>query len=145
MFRYNNGQFKQTSPAKIIFDGFLRNFTDLTREQWDELGYNEAIPAKREPFTTYATKWVKGDDLTYREEIVTATVDKTAQAEATANTARTERDNMLTDSDWTQLADSTLDDEDMVLWQGYPQALRDLPQQVGFPTNTEWPESPNMG
>ena len=85
MFRYDN-QFKQTPPATVEYQGFRRKFFDLTREQWDELGYNEAIAIEREPFTTYTTEWVKGDDLICREEVVNAVVDeaaKTATAKAT--------------------------------------------------------------
>ncbi len=142
MFRYNNGQFKQTPPATVEYQGFMRTFSDLTREQWDELGYNEAILAKREPFTTYTTQWVKGNDLIYREEILTTTMDESAQANATADTVRAERDKMLMASDWTQLADSTLNDEDMALWKSYRQTLRDMPQQVGFPLMVKLPVAP---
>jgi hypothetical protein len=40
---------------------------------------------------------------------------------------RTIRLEKLRDSDWTQLADSPLSDQDKVRWQIYRQALRDLP------------------
>lgn len=144
MFRHNNGQFRQTPPATVEHDGYRRKFADLTREQWDELGYNEAVPVKREPFTTYETRWVKGDDLIYREEIVGAVVDEVAKAEHQAEVMRAERDKRLVDCDWTQLADSPLDSEGMVVWQSYRQALRDVPQQAGFPDAVEWPEEPAM-
>ncbi|WP_242012382.1 tail fiber assembly protein [Pseudodesulfovibrio cashew] len=59
-----------------------------------------------------------------------------------ATTARAERDARLAASDWTQLADHPLDDTAMVLWQSYRQALRDVPQQDGFPETVSWPEQP---
>lgn len=74
MFRCNE-QYRQAPPAMVEYQGFNRNFNELTREQWDEIGINEAIPIRHEPYTTYTTQWVKGDDLFYREEVVTATVD----------------------------------------------------------------------
>jgi hypothetical protein len=41
------------------------------------------------------------------------------------------RDQMLFDTDWTQLPDVPA--ETAALWAEYRQALRDLPQQTGFP------------
>lgn len=142
MFRYNNGQFKQTPPAKVEYNGFYRRFADLSREEWNELGYNEAIPLKREAFTTYETRWVKGDDLIYREEIVSAVEDVDAKNEAEAASVRTERDRLLAASDWTQLPDCPLASDDIMSWAGYRQALRDLPQSAGFPSGVEWPQAP---
>lgn len=59
-----------------------------------------------------------------------------------ASAVRAERDRLLTACDWTQLADSPLDAASMALWQNYRQALRDIPQQAGFPDSVEWPEKP---
>ena len=56
--------------------------------------------------------------------------------------ARNQRDRLLTETDWTQLADSPLDANATVIWQSYRQALRDIPQQPGFPLTIEWPEKP---
>jgi len=52
---------------------------------------------------------------------------------------RTQRDQLLTASDWTQTADAPVD---QVEWQDYRQALRDIPQQAGFPTDIAWPTKP---
>lgn len=142
MFRYDNGQFRVTPPGSVVYNGYRRAFAELTREERDEIGINEAIPVQREPFTTYATRWVKGEDLLYREEIVTAAVDEAAKAESLAQAVRADRDARLASTDWTQLLDCPLDDLDMVLWQSYRQALRDVPQQAGFPNEVEWPEEP---
>lgn len=142
MFRLNNGQFRRTPPTTVVMDGYRQNFADLTRQQWDELGYNEAVAIRREPFTAYETEWVKGEDMIYREEIVSATVDEVGRAEAEATAIRVERDRLLATTDWTQLQDAPLDDAAMVLWQGYRQSLRDVPQQEGFPGAVEWPELP---
>lgn len=144
MWRYTDNTFRQTPPATVEQDGYIIPFADLTREQLDALGYNEAVSVKREPFTTYETRWVKDDDLIYREEVIAATVDGVAKTEAAARKVRQERNTRLAASDWTQLADSTLDAEAMILWQSYRQALRDVPQQTGFPYDIAWPEPPRM-
>jgi hypothetical protein len=56
-----------------------------------------------------------------------------------ASQIRAERDKLLVQTDWTQLADSPVDKE---AWATYRQALRDIPQQDGFPTNVVWPAMP---
>lgn len=52
---------------------------------------------------------------------------------------RAERDRLLAASDWTQVADAPVD---QVAWAAYRQALRDIPQQDGFPRDVAWPEKP---
>ena len=51
---------------------------------------------------------------------------------------------LLAATDWTQLADSQLDEEAQAAMRAYRQALRDIPQQEGFPLSVEWPEEPNL-
>lgn len=82
MYRYKDGTFKVTLPSVVIYDGCRYPINSLTRDQLDEIGYNEAVPIKREPFTSYETRWEKGADLIYREVVVTAVVDEAAKAEA---------------------------------------------------------------
>lgn len=52
---------------------------------------------------------------------------------------RAERDRLLDASDWTQAADAPVD---QAAWATYRQALRDVPQQAGFPQNVTWPTEP---
>lgn len=63
-------------------------------------------------------------------------------AEELANAARSERDRLLSASDWTQLADISLTEEQKHAWSVYRQALRDIPQQAGFPSEISWPDTP---
>ena len=60
--------------------------------------------------------------------------------EQLAATARARRDSLLAQTDWTQAADVPQATKD--LWAPYRQALRDVPQQSGFPTEIVWPEKP---
>lgn len=53
--------------------------------------------------------------------------------------ARFERDDLLKDSDFTQLPDSPVDSS---VWATYRQALRDVPDQDGFPDTIIWPTKP---
>lgn len=56
-----------------------------------------------------------------------------------AASARSQRDTLLTQTDWTQVADAPVD---KAAWAAYRQALRDVPQQAGFPVTITWPEKP---
>ena len=46
---------------------------------------------------------------------------------------RSKRDSLLSASDWTQLPDSPLSQEQKTKWTQYRQYLRDIPQQEEFP------------
>ena len=59
-------------------------------------------------------------------------------AEQAENMRRT-RNEMLSECDWTQLADSPVN---KTSWATYRQSLRDVPMQAGFPWNVQWPEKP---
>lgn len=59
-----------------------------------------------------------------------------------AEAVRVERDRRLAECDWTQTVDAPLDDEARAAWAVYRQALRDAPQQAGFPASVIWPEPP---
>ena len=54
---------------------------------------------------------------------------------------RLERDQLLLESDWTQLPDATGDTE---AWQTYRQQLRDLPTHSNWPRlqESDWPSAP---
>ena len=57
-----------------------------------------------------------------------------------AASVRTQRTQKLSDSDWTQIADSTAD---KTAWATYRQQLRDITDQAGFPWTITWPNDPN--
>ena len=59
-----------------------------------------------------------------------------------AQQVRNERNLRLTLSDWTQLADSPLSPALKEAYAVYRQALRDVPEQSGFPDAIDWPEEP---
>jgi hypothetical protein len=79
-------------------------------------------------------KWVQVWNIT------DATAEEIAQrTEDQANQVRAERNQKLSDTDWTQVADAPVDKQ---AWADYRQALREVPDQAGFPWSVEWPEQP---
>jgi len=56
-----------------------------------------------------------------------------------AQEVRAQRNALLAESDWTQVADAPADAH---AWAAYRQALRDVPEQSGFPGDIDWPSKP---
>ena len=52
---------------------------------------------------------------------------------------RAQRDSLLAQSDWTQVADAPVD---KTAWATYRQGLRDITAQAGFPWSVTWPTKP---
>lgn len=75
--------------------------------------------------------------------IVVDPIAEQIDLEETTNSARTTRNDMLTASDWTQLSDAPISENEKTLWAEYRQLLRDVPSQAGFPTSINWPVSPD--
>jgi hypothetical protein len=57
-----------------------------------------------------------------------------------AKAVRSDRDQRLKDSDWTQGKD--IPDAVSQPWAIYRQTLRDVPSQTGFPWDVQWPTQP---
>ena len=62
----------------------------------------------------------------------------------TEEEARTQRDKLLSDTDWTQVLDAPIDSATREAYRTYRQALRDIPEQDGFPETITWPELPSV-
>lgn len=52
---------------------------------------------------------------------------------------RKKRDELLASTDWTQMADTALSKAKQNAYKTYRQALRDVPEQPGFPYEVEFP------
>lgn len=77
---------------------------------------------------------------------LTKTIEPLTSEQIAANTAnraaqvRSQRNDKLTGTDWTQVADAPVD---QAAWAAYRQALRDVTAQTGFPWEIQWPQEPN--
>jgi hypothetical protein len=91
-------------------------------------------------------EWVlRGDDLEWLDAEQTEPTTAEIEAELARLTAeqplvelRAKRNQLLTETDYLALADSTLTDE----MRSYRQALRDLPANTVDPANPVWPVKP---
>jgi len=55
---------------------------------------------------------------------------------------RIDRNTKLKATDWTQMPDAPLTEEEKASWRSYRQALRDLPANTTDPANPIWPQKP---
>ena len=62
--------------------------------------------------------------------------------EALAAEARSKRDKLLADTDYLLMPDYPIESDRLAKIKTYRQALRDVPEQAGFPRTITWPEKP---
>ena len=79
-----------------------------------------------------------GIGWTYANGVFTAPAIEITDEEK-AEFLRKKRNLLLTESDWTQVVDAPVD---QAAWAIYRQVLRDIPAQVGFPSEVTWPTEP---
>lgn len=97
----------------------------------------ERTPVKQDG--TWAQQWevvelYSGAEL--EQVLAQAEADK---LEVEKSYVRAERDDLLVQSDWTQVIDAPVD---QAAWATYRQALRDITAQSGFPWTIDWPTQP---
>jgi hypothetical protein len=79
-----------------------------------------------------------GDQVT----LVADSAKVQAKTDAAWTAIRSKRNQLLRDSDFTQMPDSPLSQDKKDSWAAYRQELRDLPDEVTDPTQVEWPSVP---
>lgn len=97
---------------------------------------DKELPNDYFPHVYYYTN---DDFIIANSSLLNALLNPISNIEEAIALARKTRDSLLSESDWTQLADSPVNKE---AWASYRQSLRDVPQQEGFPLNIVWPQKP---
>ena len=69
-------------------------------------------------------------------------VDRQIAMQPTEAEVRAQRDKLLAETDWTQVADAPIDSATRSAMRVYRQLLRDVTKQEGFPVNVVWPDMP---
>lgn len=76
-------------------------------------------------------------------KLVYSEIFKMSQLKYYSNRVRGERDARLSESDWTQLPDTFIGDEQMKAeCAEYRRLVRNVTEQAGFPFEVEWPTRP---
>ena len=101
------------------------NQTSLKREDTDgNVAFIPTDPANRD----------------YAEFLASGAVAKLpSEAPITWDTIRSQRDQLIRDTDWTMIPGATVD---QAQWAAYRQILRDLPQTYTNPEDVVWPVQP---
>ena len=104
-------------------------------------GYN-VVPKDIDPYNLYTIEEVEAYILEHPEMLLDSTQIETDRL---TREVRAKRDNLLKETvdsvnpmRWEALTELQKD-----AWRAYRQALLDVPQQEGFPTNISWPEVPH--
>ena len=91
------------------------------------------------------TFWVQAEQQVQVPPLESGNLSYTPPAPPTpAESAYAMRSALLQQSDWTQLPDVPLTDEQRAAWATYRQELRDVPSQPGFPEHIIWPVAPDF-
>lgn len=121
-----NGQIENLQYYKAWFDS-----ADFTDEQLAAKGLMRVV--NQVPYDAFTQKIESvepfiQDGYVYNVRAVAMTADDIAQQKVQyLNNIRFSRNELLKQSDWTQLADTPVD---KAIWATYRQALRDLPQTI---------------
>ncbi len=149
---------KKTDGTLVIGESAFRNLfpntsfpRPLTESIVNDLGYDwvyEGVrPSVTPPYQTVVRDGVDQQSSKWYTKYKTVTADtdeRTAIDNNTAASKRIERDQLLKDSDWTQLADKGgLSDSKVTEWATYRQSLRDLPTASGWPHTHTLPTKPS--
>jgi hypothetical protein len=135
-YPYSIGQlrkdFPNTSFPKVISKATLDAFNVVE------------VQAVTPPTVTHLQVWHEAtpvlDNGVWKQSYTVSDVsaeDLASRTEGEKERIRQTRNELLSGSDWTQVADSPVDKD---AWATYRQALRDIPDQAGFPWEVTWPE-----
>lgn len=138
-FPYSIGQLRKDNPEV----SFPKSPSDQTLAAW---GVFQVTPTDRPSYDEATQDCNRVNPVlvngvwTEQWEVTTASADEQAKRLADKEQqVRNQRDNLLSRSDWTQVADAPVD---KAAWATYRQALRDVPSQAGFPWTINWPTKP---
>lgn len=136
-FPYGGGELMRDNPntsfPAIMSDAVLARYGILPVEPRE-------IPQPFDPINQNASvvdPVLEGGVWVQSWSITPASADEVAQrTDDLAQNVRAQRDELLVQSDWTQLPDSPADKP---RWAAYRAELREVTDQPGFPTNVVWP------
>ena len=85
----------------------------------------------------------RGEDLSWAVEKIPEKTEEEKLADA-EELVRSKRDSLISDTDYLLMDDYPISSEDLEAIKAYRTALRDVPQQEGFPYDVVWPELPTI-
>ena len=83
----------------------------------------------------------RGEDLSWSVEKIPEKTEAEKREDA-EKSVRAKRDSLISETDYLLASDYPISAEDLEAVKVYRQALRDVPQQEGFPCDVVWPDLP---
>ena len=130
---------------KWVATTYAKSISGITPEIIDSFDSDPVLEGPQASPTKYQTAFADGVEEIEGQwftKYSVAEMDAESIAVVDANQAtamRKERDEKLSDTDWTQLTDAPVNS---AVWATYRQSLRDVPSQSGFPWEVTWPTQP---
>lgn len=113
---------------------------------WDvsKVMFVNSIPSDAEWAYPLTDKWETRDEDGLRAclRYFGYPLGELATDEDLAKEARERRNQLIAETDYMAMPDYPLDDERKAAVLAYRQALRDVPEQAGFPRQIDWPVKP---
>ena len=137
---YTIGQLRKDNPST----SFPRTLTEELLAEYDVYpAVHGAMPSYDEA-TQRVTQNAAATEVdgvwTYGYTVESLTSEEVAAVLAQKESGvRSTRDAKLAETDWTQVADAPISQED---WAAYRALLRSIPEQEGFPNEVTWPVEP---
>jgi hypothetical protein len=130
--KYSIGQLRRDNSNT----SFPKNPSDKLLAEWNIYPLQTAPQPEYDGLTQTCTEATSAQiDGVWTQQWI---VENKPQEEAETN-VRNSRNGLLSESDWTQVADAPVD---KAMWGTYRQFLRDVTVQEGFPYNVIWPTQP---
>lgn len=129
---YSIGQLRRDNPNV----SFPKNPPDSLLAEWDVY---PLVESERPDYDNLSQKISESSPILSDGKWTQQWVVENLPQEDAENRVRSRRNALLSDCDWTQVADAPVD---QAVWATYRQALRDLTSQEGFPFNVTWPTKP---
>ena len=94
------------------------------------------------PYTTSENDHGLGKEIWDNRNNLEITEYEGLSDEILAAQIRAQRDSLLSQTDYLMMSDYPINDDNRKLIKIYRQALRDIPEQAGFPRTITWPDKP---
>jgi len=128
---YSIGQLRRDNPNT----SFPKSPNDALLADWDVYPYT----VQDQPTVDYMTQKLTPAALVQVSGAWTQGWEvSNLPTEDAGRKIRSQRDNLLSKTDWMALSDNTMTPE----WSSYRQALRGITAQEGFPFSVDWPTKP---
>jgi hypothetical protein len=138
-YPYSIGELRKDNPQT----SFPENLSNERLAEWSVY----TVAPTPQPEIDYTKNLSEGTPVNqngWKQVWVISNASSQEVAQRTENQAsyvRSERDQKLVESDWAVIKSMETDVPELDAWKSYRQALRNVPQQEGFPWAVEWPVS----